>query len=183
MGDHVIPQIGIAIGLLTSNRVEGDELLWRIGRGTRVPLQGVVDVVPLLGAIVGHHCTVLWLGGRMTTNINFGGMNVVPFLGAIAGCHCSVLWCGEGRVTTNFGGEDVVPLLGAIVGCHCSVLWVRWRVTTNLGGVDVVPLLGAIAGCHCKVPISVSYFPPIFRATNFTQTPKKTTMNLASCRH
>ena len=31
---------------------EGDEPLWRIGRGTRVPLQGAVDVVPLLGAIV-----------------------------------------------------------------------------------------------------------------------------------
>ena len=29
---------------------EGDEPLWRIGRGTRVPLQGAVDVVPLLGA-------------------------------------------------------------------------------------------------------------------------------------
>ena len=80
-----------------------------------------------------------------------------------------------GRVTTNFGGVDVV--------------------TTNFGGVDVVPLLGAIAGCHCsgeglwgsgchcRVPISVSYLPPISRATNFTQTPKKTTkIHLASCR-
>ena len=50
-----IPQIAIAIGVLTSNRGEGDEPLWRIGRGTRVPLQGAVDVVPLLGAIVGCH--------------------------------------------------------------------------------------------------------------------------------
>ena len=48
----IIPQIAIAIGVLTSNRGEGDEPLWRIGRGTRVPLQGAVDVVPLLGAIV-----------------------------------------------------------------------------------------------------------------------------------
>ena len=54
---------------------EGDDQLWRIGRGTRVPLQGAVDVVPLLGAIVGCHSTVLWLGE--------GG-------GAIAGCDCSV---------------------------------------------------------------------------------------------
>ena len=30
-------QIAIAIGVLTSNRGEGDEPLWRIGRGTRVP--------------------------------------------------------------------------------------------------------------------------------------------------
>ena len=104
------PQIAIAIGVLTSNRGEGDEPLWRIGRGTRVPLQGAVDVVPLLGAIVGYHCSVLWLGGRVTTNFNFGGMDVVPLLGAIAGCHCSVLWWGEGRVTTNFGGVGVVPL-------------------------------------------------------------------------
>ena len=158
------PQTAIAIGVLTSNRGEGDEPLWRIGRGTRVPLQGAADVVPLLGAIVGYHCSVLWLGGRVTTNFNFGGMDVVPLLGAIAGCHCSVLWCGEGRVTTNFGGEDVVPLLGAIVGCHCSVLWVRWRVTTNLGGVDVVPLLGAIAGCQFLFHIFLLYSgPPISR--------------------
>ena len=82
-------QIAIAIGVLTSNRGEGDEPLWRIGRGTRVPLQGAVDVVPLLGAIVQCHCSVLWLRGRVTTN--FGGADGVPLLGAIAGCHCSVL--------------------------------------------------------------------------------------------
>ena len=53
--------------------------------------------MPLLGAIVGCHCSVLWLGGKVTTN--FRGGNVVLLLGAIVGCHCSVLWCGEGRVT------------------------------------------------------------------------------------
>ena len=42
------PQRAIAIGVLTSNKGGGDEPLWRIGRGTRVPLQGAVDVVPLL---------------------------------------------------------------------------------------------------------------------------------------
>ena len=53
------PQIAIAIGVLTSNRGGwGDEPLWRIGRGTRVPVQGAVDVAPLLGAIVGCHCWV-----------------------------------------------------------------------------------------------------------------------------
>ena len=73
----LFPQIAIAIGVLTSNRGEGDEPLWRIGR-----------------AIVGCHSSVLWLRGRVTTN--FGGVDVVPLLGAIAGCHCSVLWLGEG---------------------------------------------------------------------------------------
>ena len=66
----IFPQIAIAIGVLTSNRREGDEPLLRIGRGTRMPLQGAVDVVPLLGAFVGCHCSVPRLSGR----------------GAIAGC-------------------------------------------------------------------------------------------------
>ena len=39
-----IPQIAIAIGVLTSNRGEADEPLWRIGRGTRGPLQGAIVV-------------------------------------------------------------------------------------------------------------------------------------------
>ena len=72
--DSIVPQIAIAIGVLTSNRGEGDEPLWRIGRGTRMPLQGAVDVVPLQGAIAGCHCSVLWLSGH----------------GPIAGCHCRV---------------------------------------------------------------------------------------------
>ena len=79
-------QIAIAIGVLISNRGEGDKPLWRIGRGTRVPLQGAVHVVPLLGAIV---------GGRVTTN--FQGVDVVPLLGAILVCYG---WRGGG-VTTN----------------------------------------------------------------------------------
>ena len=57
-------QIAIAMGFLISNRGEGDEPLLRIGRGTRVPLQGAMDVVPSLGAIAGCHCSVLWLGRR-----------------------------------------------------------------------------------------------------------------------
>ena len=39
------------------------------------------DVVLLLGAIVGCHCSALWLGGRVTTNFRGSGR------GAIAGCH------------------------------------------------------------------------------------------------
>ena len=76
----IFPQIALAIGVLTSNRGEGDEPLWRIGRDTRVPLQGAVDVVPLLGAIVGCHCSVLWLGGKGDGQL--WGVDVVP--------HCRV---------------------------------------------------------------------------------------------
>ena len=61
---------------------EGDEPLWRIERGTRVPLQGAVDVALLLGAIVGCHCSMLWLGdGRVTAN--FGEMDMVPLLDGV----------------------------------------------------------------------------------------------------
>ena len=82
--------------------------------------------MPLLGAMVGCHCSVLWLGRRVAAN--FGGVDVVLLQGAIVVCYGL-----GGRVMTNFGGVDVVQLLGAIAGCHCRV--------PLLGGVDVVPLL------------------------------------------
>ena len=137
--EKFIPQIAIAIGVLTSNRREGDEPLWRIGRGTRVPLQGAVDVVPLLGAIVGCHCSVLWCGWGEGDDQLWGSGR-----GAIAGCHCSVLWR---RVTANFGGVDVVPLLGAIVVCYGR--WLRGEGDDQLCGSGC----GAIAGCHCRAPL------------------------------
>ena len=56
----------------------GGQPLWRIRRGTRVPLQGAV-VLPLLGAIV--------LGRRVATNLD-----VVPLQGAIV-----VSYGGRGR--------------------------------------------------------------------------------------
>ena len=65
--DMSVPQIAIAIGVLTSNR----------GGGRRTTLadwtwhQGTEDVVPLPGAIVG----------------NFGGVDVVPLQGAIVVCY------------------------------------------------------------------------------------------------
>ena len=51
---------------------------------------GGVDVVLLLGAIAGCHCSVLWRGE---------GDGQLSGLGASVGCHCSVLWLGW-RVTT-----------------------------------------------------------------------------------
>ena len=84
----LFPQIALAIGVLTSNRGEGDEPLWPIGRGTRVPLQGEVDV----GAIAGCHCRVPLQGAIVVCNGWGGGRR--PTLGsgrgAIAGCHCRV---------------------------------------------------------------------------------------------
>ena len=60
---------------------------------------GGVDVVPLLGAIAGCHCSVLSLWG--TTN--FGEWTC-----AIAGRHCAIVVCyGGGR-----------GLQGAIVVCY-----------------------------------------------------------------
>ena len=86
-------------------------------------------MVPLLGAIVGCHCSVLWLGGEGDEQLED-----VPLQGAI------VVW-----VTTNFGGVDVVPLLGAIAGCHSSVLWLGREGDDQLWGKWAcwVPLQGA----------------------------------------
>ena len=64
---------------------------------------GEWNVVLLLGAIVGCHCSVLWLGGGDDQLWGSGR-------GAIAGCHCSVLWLGEGD------GH-----LGEWTRCYCRV--------------------------------------------------------------
>ena len=132
----IIPQIALAIGVLTSNRGAGRRTTLADWTWSRVPLQGAVDVVPLLGAIVGCHSSVLWLGGSVTTN--FGGVDVVPLLETIAGCHCSVLWLG-GSVTTNFGGVDLVPL-GEWTWCHCRV------------PVGAFSARHCCVGCHGRVP-------------------------------
>ena len=79
----------------------GDDQLWGSGRGA-------IEVVPLLGAIVGCHCSVLWLGEGDDR----------PTLGEWTWCHCWVPLQGAMvRVTANFGGVDVVPLKW----CHCWV--------------------------------------------------------------
>ena len=77
-------------------------------------------MVPLLGAIVGCHCSVLWLGGEgddVTTN--FGEVDVVPLLGAIVVCYG---WGGGGRPILTLGEwtwcHRWVPLQGAIVVCY-----------------------------------------------------------------
>ena len=130
---NVFPQIAIAIGVLTSNRGGGDEPLWRIGRGTRVPLQGQRTRCHCR-AIVGCHCSVLSLWGRVTTNW----------------CHCWVPL--QGAIVVCYGGGEGDRQLwrsgrGAIAGCHCCAM-AGARVTANFGGVDVVPLQGAIVVCY-----------------------------------
>ena len=100
-----IPQIALAIGVLTSNR-----------RGVGVQVRKL-DVVPLLAAIAGCHCwaalPLLGIGGGGCTSWRIG-------CGDIAGCRCWVPLPGiGGGVGVHVGGLDVVPLLGAIAGCHC----------------------------------------------------------------
>ena len=149
---RVFPQIAIAIGVLTSNRGEGDEPLWRIGRGTRVPLQGAVDVVPLLGAIEvcygwgGWRPTLgewTWCHSRAIVVCYGGGRGGWrPTLGEWTWCHSRVpLYCamvGEGEGDGQLWGSG----RGAIAGCHCSVLWLGWR-----------PTLGEWTWCLCWVPL------------------------------
>ena len=62
-------------------------------------------------------------------------------------------------MTANFGGGAIV--VSSDWGEGNDQLWGSGR--------------RAIAGW---VPISVSYLPPIFKATNFTETPEKTTINI-----
>ena len=69
---------------------------------------------------------------------------------------------GEGN--DQLWGVDVVQLLGG------GVLWLG-------GGVDDQAEWTCIAEYHCRVPISVSYLHSFFKATNLTQTTKKTTMD------
>ena len=99
---YIFPQIAIAIGVLTSNRGEADEPLWRMGRGTRVPLQGAI---------------VLCYGWGAEGDDQFwwsGGVVVVPLQGAIVVCYS---WGAEGDDQFWWSGR------GAIAGCHCNVLW------------------------------------------------------------
>ena len=82
-----LPQIALAMGVLTSNR-----------RGVRTNFGGV-DVgchcwAPLLGAIAGCHC---W----------------VPLLGAIAGCHCWSDIAGCHHACHCWGAMAGVPWLDA----------------------------------------------------------------------
>ena len=88
----IFPQIAIAIGVLTSNRGGGRrttlaDWTWHQGASAgcsgRGAIAGCIRSVPLLGAIVGCHCSVLWLGEGDDQLWGSGR-------GAIAGCHCRV---------------------------------------------------------------------------------------------
>ena len=68
-------------------------------------------MVPLLGAIVGCHYSVLWFGGR-----------VIRRLGEWT-CHCRVPLKGAVVVCYGLGGDD--QLWGEWTWCHC---WVPCRL-------------------------------------------------------
>ena len=123
IADMVIRQLGLAIGVLTSNRKGVGYQLWRGSRW-----------VPLLGAI-GRHCWVPLLECR------HAGL----LLGAIARCHCWVpllgCHCWSAIAGCHHACHCWVPLLGchgwmlasAIARCHCwmplreSHCWVPLR--------------------------------------------------------
>ena len=121
----IIRQLGLAIGVLTSNR-KGLATNFggvHVGRHCWAPLLESRHAGVLLGAIARPHCSM-------------------PFLGAIAG----VPLLGATTQGCCWGAIAGVPLLG----CHCWVplldalpTFPRW-----------VPLLGAIAGCHCEKAIA-----------------------------
>ena len=99
--DVIFPQIAIAIGFLLPIGGGGRRTTLADWTWHQVPLQGAVDVVPLLGAILGCHCSVLYgwgVGCRPTL--------VVPLLGAIVVC---------------YGGGGWRPTLGEWTWCHCRV--------------------------------------------------------------
>ena len=109
-GVDVVPFLGAIAGAIVVcyGCGEGDDQLWRTGRGASA---GCHCRVPLYCASGGEGDNQLWGSGRA----------------AIAGCHCSVLV--EGRVTANFGGVDVVPLQG---GNFCFISSFVLRVLQTL---------------------------------------------------
>ena len=128
----IIRQLGLAIGVLTSNR-KGFATNFggvHVGRHCWAPLLESRHAGVLLGAIAGSHCSMPFLGA-------IAGVPLPVLLGAIAGCHCWVhCWGAIGGVpllgaiagcSTNF------PTLGAIARCHCwmplgeSNCWVPLR--------------------------------------------------------
>ena len=120
-----MPQIAIAIGVLTSNRGGGRrttvaDWTWR---------QGAIAECSGRAAMAGCQrcrCSVLWWGKeRVTTNL--AEVDVMRLLHAIARCQCRVRFyqivVDTGVLTSNRRGCHCwVPLAGAIAasaGCHC----------------------------------------------------------------
>ena len=134
----IIRQLGLAIGVLTSNR-KGLATNFggvHVGRHCWVPLLESRHAGVLLGAIAGSHCSM-------------------PFLGAIAGvplleCHCWVPPCRGAA-----GCHGWVPWLGAIAGCHCWAAIAGLPLLGAIAGCSTnFPTLGAIARCHCEKAIA-----------------------------
>ena len=124
--DMILRQLGLAIGVLTSNRKGvGYQPCW-------VPLLEHRHAGVLLGAIAGSHCSMPFLGAIAGVPLLDYHCWVPPCRGA-AGCHCWVPLLGWHCWVPSLGALPTfpcwVPLLGAIAGCHCEK---------------------AIAGCHCE---------------------------------
>ena len=110
IADMIIPQIALAIGVLTSNR-----------RGGWLPtLAGFT-----LGAIAGCHCRGAIAGCHTG-------------VGAIARCHCWVPLWGAHRWMPLLGAIAGWPLLGAMLGCHCWVP-LRGKIDRSVTPFPVAP--------------------------------------------
>ena len=139
VGDkRLIPQIALAIGVLTSNRRGGWCTSSKIGRG----------------AVAGCHCWAAIAGDRggwVYTLADWTWCRCwLPLLTAIAGCHC---WGWGGWVYTLadwtwwrcwplMGAIAGLPLLGAIAGERGGGGCTSWRIGC-----------GDVAGCRCWVPL------------------------------
>ena len=103
-GVDAVPLQG-AIVVCYGSGGEGDDQLWRSGRG----------------AIAGCHCSLLWFGGRVTTN--FGGVD-----GGRCGCHCRVPLQGAIVVCYGWGGHFFFTLItfdnAKIVFCYLGSMLV-----------------------------------------------------------
>ena len=154
---YVVPQIALAIGVLTSNSRGGaDQTFGEVvvaavpGCHCWVPLVDQTFGKVVVAAVPGRHC-----GCRSWVPL-LGG---APLLGAIGGSIGSDFWRGCCCC------RSWVPLVGAIGtqlwrGCRSCHSWVpllllflgaigRWRMGRGCRSCrSWVPLLGAIGGCH-----------------------------------
>ena len=69
-----------------------------------MPLQGAEDVVPLLGAIVGCHCSAM----VCQCDDHFGGVDVVPLQGAHGSADYTVLYIDNAKIIFCYLGSMLV---------------------------------------------------------------------------
>ena len=143
----IIRQLGLAIGVLTSNRKGVGYQLWRGSRWA--PLLGAIAGVPPCRGAAGCHCWVPLLNAISGCQLLDCHCWVPPCRGA-AGCHCWVPLLGRVALLGAIAGCSTnFPTLGAIARCHC---WMPLRES------------------HCWVPLreKIGQSDTPFSATSFS---------------